>query len=89
MQRIPNQNMRFIAKNTEQRNKTMEQLHEHYNVKAINVRRASKLYNKFKEKEPNIANISHIQNQNTRKDHNWWPSAAKRLCAEEPDPIYT
>ena len=33
MQQIQSQNMRFISRNTEYRNKTMEQLHEHYNIR--------------------------------------------------------
>ena len=38
MQRIQNQSMRFIARNTEDRSKAMEQLHKHYNIEPINVR---------------------------------------------------
>ena len=92
MQRIQNQNLRLVAKNTDNRDKTIQQLHEHYNVEAVNVRlhrQANKLWNKFQLKETNVANISLIQNRNTRRDHNWWPCAAKRLCTDEPEPIYT
>ena len=92
MQRTQNQNLRLVAKNTDNRDKTIQQLHEHYNVEAVNVRlhrQANKLWNKFQLKETNVANISLIQNQNTRRDHNWWPRAAKKLCTDEPEPIYT
>ena len=50
VQQIQNQKMRFIERNTEHRNKTMEQLQKHYNIEAINVRlyrQTSMLWNKF------------------------------------------
>ena len=82
----------MIAKNTENENKTIKQLHETYEIDAINVRlynAADKLWNKFSEKEPEIQNRSRIENQNNVKDHSWWPRAAKRIAAGMPEAIYT
>ena len=85
MQRVQNRNIKMVAKNTDNENKTIKQLHETYGMEAINIRlynAADKLlWNKFSEKEPEIQNRSRIENQNNIKDHSWWPRSAMKVDA--------
>ena len=79
----------MIAKNTENENKTIKELHEIYSNVPINIRLfcvAEKLWNKFQAKEPEIQNRSQIENRNRRKDHAWWPRTAKNLSRGMPRP---
>ena len=75
----------MIAKNTENENKTIKELHEIYGYEPINIRlycAAEKLWNKFQAKELEIQNRSQIENRNRRKDHSWWPRTAKKYQEE-------
>ena len=92
MQRVQNRNLKMIAKNTENENKTIKELHEIYGYKPINIRlfcAAEKLWNKFQSKKLKIQNRSQIENQNRRKDNFWWPRTAKKLSSGMPRPICT
>ena len=92
MQRVQNRNLKMIAKNTENENKTIKELHEIYGYEPINIRlfcAAEKLWHKFQAKEPEIQNRSQIENRNRKRDHSWWPRTAKKLSRGLPPPIYT
>ena len=83
MQGAQNRNRKMVAKNTDNENKTIKQLHETYGIDAINIRlynAADKLWNNFSEKGPEIQNRSRIENQNNIKDCQWWPRSVKKVA---------
>ena len=82
----------MLVKNTENKNKTMEQIHEVLNIEPINIRlytAANKLWEKFQINQPNIYNTSMTENLNEIRDDLWWPRVACKLETGIPEPKYT
>ena len=76
----------------ENRNKTIEDLHDIYNLETVNVRmyRAlKKLWDKMRRKEPNIYSELTEENNSIFNDHKWWNRPALFLEREESEPVYT
>ena len=74
MQGVQNKNLKFIAAFSDQRNKTAEELHHHYNLEPMNVRLydvVAKLWTKIEIKEPDIHRKSTEKNNNIFADHVW------------------
>ena len=91
MQRVQNKNLKFVAAYTEKGNKTVEELHQHYEVEAIDVRMykaVNNLWRKMEVKDEELYNKSMRENNDQFLDHRWWKRTALYLEDGEPEPIY-
>ena len=91
MQRVQNKNLKFVAAYTENANKTVEELQQHYEVEAINVRMynaVNNLWRKMEVKDEELYNNQCGENNDQFLDHRWWKRTALYLENGEPEPIY-
>ena len=92
IQRIQNKNLKIATRNDERyENKTTQEIHEEFNIEAMNVRlydRMIKLWNKVEAKDIAIYDRSMNMNRDDLRDHSWWPRTALKYIDETPNPIY-
>ena len=92
LQRIQNYCIKDITKtNPEDRDLNIRQLHEKYEMEALNIRlhnRTKKCWDKLSEIQPDLCNTSLELNELPFGEHSWWPRLGKYISMEDPEPIY-
>ena len=81
----------IIKDEQELQNKTMEEIHEYFNLDPINVRlyiRLENLWSKIKRKEPWLFEKTINLNPNVR-DNAWWPRATTKINQGLKNCMYT
>ena len=76
MQRVQNRALRNAVRDTDDRNKTTEELHNQFQMEMLNVRlhnRLIKTWNKIQELNEELYDQTELANNNNIRDHNWWP----------------
>ena len=80
-----------IKGSAEDRDKTIEELHEQFNIEAINVRlhkRANSTWERVARVNPALIENSKLESLNReRKDHLYWPRIEPYTSSEQPEPI--
>ena len=77
---------------TDDRDKSIEQLHTFFGIDAINVRlhhRLTKTWNKIQEIDEALYDATEHANNDNIRDHNWWPRVGRAYASDPPEPIYT
>ena len=92
MQKVQNAALKQAVRGTDDRHLTVQDIHEKYNVDAINVRLAARLdktWCKIEEKQQELHERSTQANNNGTRDHAWWPRAGRVAALDPPEPLYT
>ena len=93
MQKVQNQNIRFITAYDDQFDyeMTMEEKHQRLQLEPINTRlyeRKIKTWERFAEKETTMYEISQREIDTPFLDHLWWPNTAISCTLPPPPPKY-
>ena len=73
MQRVQNRALRYAVRDTDDRHKTIEQLHNMLDIEALNVRlhnRMSKTWHKIQEIDEELYDATEQANNDDTRDHN-------------------
>ena len=92
MQRVQNRALRNAVRNTEDRYKTVEELHNLFQIEPLNVRlynRLQKTWNKIQDLDAVLYDNTEMANNNNIRDHKWWPRVGRVYVQDPPDPMYT
>ena len=92
MQRVQNRALRNAVNDTDDRDKTIEQLHALFGIDALNVRlhhRMSKTWHKIQEIDEALYDATELANNDNTRDHNWWPKVGRVYVFDPPEPLYT
>ena len=92
MQRVQNRALQYAVKGTDDRHKTIEQLHEMFEIDALNVRlynRMMKTWHKIQELDEDLYNAMEQANNEDTRDHNWWPRVGRAYIMDPPEPMCT
>ena len=92
MQRVQNRALYNAVRNTEDRYKTVEELHNLFQIEPLNVRlynRLQKTWNKIQELDAELYDNTEMANNNNIRDHSWWPRVGHAYLQDPPDPMYT
>ena len=92
MQRVQNRALPNAVRNTEDRYKTVEELHNLFQIEPLNVRlynRLQKTWNKIQELDVELYDQTEMTNNNNIRDHSWWPRVGHAYVQDPPDPMYT
>ena len=92
MQIVQNMALKQAVRDTEDRFMTLEDIHEKYEMEAINVRlatRLAELWSKFELTHPELYKKTLDANDVGLRDHYWWPRVGRVAALDPPEPIYT
>ena len=92
MQRVQNRALRYAVKGTDDRHKTIEQLHEMFEIDALNVRlynRLIKTWHKIQDINEDLFDATAEANNEDTRDHYWWPRVGRVYAGDPPEPMYT
>ena len=94
VQRFQNSTLRKFTRSQDEDNQaTIEELHEKYNLTAINVRmhrRATKTWNKLRNINRELTERSSLEDDNDlAKDHYWWNRVSPYVNMDEPAAWYS
>ena len=92
MQRVQNKALKYAVRGTDDRDKSIEQLHTLFGIDAINVRlhhRLTKTWSKIQEIDEALYDATEQANNENIRDHLWWPRVGRAYASDPPDPIYT
>ena len=92
MQRVQNRALHNAVRNTEDRYKTVEELHNLFQIEPLNIRlynRLQKTWNKIQELDVELCDQTEVANNNNIRDHSWWPRVGHAYVQDPPDPMYT
>ena len=88
MQRVQNRALHNAVRNTEDRYKTVEELHNLSQIEPLNVRlynRLQKTWNKIQELDAELYDHTEMANNNNIRDHSWWPRVGHVYVQDPPD----
>ena len=92
IQRVQNVAIRAAAKERPgDPRSTNEQLHNVYNIEAINIRihnQAQKIWTKLESININLIDQANVLTEEIARDHSWWPSVSRYLKQDPPESLY-
>ena len=91
LQRLQNRALKLAVRRTDDRYMTLKDIHEKYNIQAINVRldtRFRRTWDKMERINEDLYNDSIRTAREGQRDHNWWPSVGRAYLAPPPEPVY-
>ena len=91
LQRLQNRALKLAVRRTDDRYMTIKDIHEKYNIQAINVRldtRFRKTWDKMERINEDLYNDSIRTAREGQRDHYWWPSVGRAYLAPPPEPVY-
>ena len=92
MQRVQNKALKYAIRGTDDRDKSIEQLHTLFGIDAINVHlhhRLTKTWSKIQEIDEALYDATEQANNENIRDHYWWPRVGRAYASDPPEPIYT
>ena len=92
MQRVQNRALHNAVRDTEDWYKTVEELHNLFQIEPLNVRlynRLQKTWNTIQELDVELYDQTEMANNNNIRDHNCWTRVGHEYVQDPPDPMYT
>ena len=92
MQRVQNRALWYAVKGTDDRHKTIEQLHEMFEIDAWNVHlynRLMKTWHKIQDINEDLYDTPAESNNEDTRDRYWWPRVGRAYAGDPPEPMYT
>ena len=81
----------YTRRNEEDRELTIEELHDKYKMEAINVRmhrRAQKTWHKLRNINGELVDRSQAEDRTGTRDHYWWRRISPYINDEDPEPWF-
>ena len=91
LQRLQNKVLRRFIANRNERNDASRDLHQRYNLEAINVRmrnRAKKSWAALEELNEELTAESIALNNDGRRDHGWWGRIGRYIAENDEEPFH-
>ena len=94
LQVVQNNALRWISGRRYPDTPSVRELHEHYNIEAMNERLhrlAKRTWGRLEENDDsNYLRVAERDEQiNVIRDHYWWPRSLNRALEDPPEPLYT